>query len=125
MEKEKYDFDANIEKDESTVVQSEAVSKAKAEIEEQKLKEETRKVRNRLERAEEDVKNAEKEGRFASKKKNILKKFSESLIAAKEEFEKTGDYKAYDKKTRELCDEKEKAIIEAKKLVYGDDYQWY
>lgn len=116
-----YDFDAAIAKEESTVVEAAAVTRAKQKMEEEQLEREAREVQRRLSSANNAVRNAERDGRYASKKKNILKKYSEGLVNAKTVFEASGDWKAYDKAVSELRAEKEKAIREAKEAVYGED----
>lgn len=120
-ETKKYSYDEAIAGEETTKVQSAAVTRAKQKIEEEQLERDAREVQRRLTRADEDVRNAERAGRYASKKKNILKKFSEALVEAKNQFEIDGDWKAYDKKINDLKSEKEKSIREAKEAVYGDD----
>ena len=120
-ETKKYNFDDAIANEETTKVQSAAVTRAKQKIEEEQLERDAREVQRRLTRADEDVKNAERAGRYASKKKNILKKYSEALVEAKNQFETDGDWKAYDKKISDLKNEKDKSIRDAKEAVYGDD----
>lgn len=120
-EKKNYDFDAAINSEESTKVQNAAVTRAKQKMEEEQLEREARQVQNRLQSAERDTKEAERAGRYASKKKNILKTFSEGLQEAKTKFEEDGDWKKYDETVNKLKSEKEKSIEKAKKDVYGDE----
>lgn len=120
-ETKKYNFDDAIANEETTRVQAAAVTRAKQKMEEEQLEKDAREVQRRLQNAESTVRDAERAGRYASKKKNILKKYSEALVEAKNEFETSGDWKAYDKKVADLRNEKEKSIREAKEAVYGDD----
>lgn len=125
MEKDNknYDFEQEIKNQEENAgkVQNEAVVKAKEQMQQKKLQRDADEVQRRLEKSERQQEEAVKAARFASKKKNILKKYSEELNAAKTEFEQTGDYRAYDKKMDEIMDTKDKAIEKAKTEVYGDD----
>ena len=120
-EKKGYDFESAVNNDESTKVQAAAVTRAKQKMEEEQLERDARQVQNRLEQAERDTKEAERAGRYASKKKNILKTYSEGLQAAKEKFESDGDWKAYDDTVEKLKNEKNESIQKAKEAVYGRD----
>lgn len=120
-ETKKYNFEEAIAKEEITKVEAEAVTRAKQKMKEEQLERDAREVQSRLRRAENTVRDAEREGRYASKRKNILKKYSEAIAAAKAEFESTGDWKKYDKTVEELENEKNKATREAKEIVYGDE----
>ena len=120
-ETKKYNYEEAIASEETTKVQAAAVTRAKQKMEEEQLERDAREVQRRLQNAEANVRDAERAGRYASKKKNILKKYSEALVEAKNEFETSGDWKAYDKKVSNLRAEKEKSIREAKEAVYGDD----
>lgn len=102
-------------------VEAAAVTRAKEKMAQEKLENDAYEVQRRLENAERKEASAIKEGRYASKKKNILKTYSEKLKAAKAAFEASGDYKTYDKTINELENEKSKAIESAKEEVYGDD----
>lgn len=120
-EKKNYNFEEAINNEEATVVTNAAVARAKQKMEEEQLERDARQVQNRLEQAERDTKRAEREGRYASKKKNILKTYSEGLQEAKAKFETSGDWKAYDEAVEKLQKEKNEAIQKAKTAVYGDD----
>lgn len=120
-EKKGYDFETAVNNDESTKVQAAAVTRAKQKMEEEQLERDARQVQNRLEQAERDTKDAERAGRYASKKKNILKTYSEGLQTAKEKFENDGDWKAYDDAVEKLKNEKNESIQKAKEAVYGRD----
>lgn len=120
-EKKSYDFEKAIDAEEKTTVTNAAVARAKQKMEEEQLERDARQVQNRLEQAERDTKKAERDGRYASKKKNILKTYSENLQAAKAKFEENGDWKAYDETVDKLRKEKDEAIQKAKTAVYGDD----
>jgi hypothetical protein len=120
-EKKGYDFETAVNNDESTKVQAAAVTRAKQKMEEEQLERDARQVQNRLEQAERDTKDAERAGRYASKKKNILKTYSEGLQTAKEKFESDGDWKAYDDAVEKLKNEKNESIQKAKEAVYGRD----
>lgn len=117
-EKKNYNFEEAINGEESTKVQNAAVTRAKQKMEEEQLERDARQVQNRLEQAERDTKEAERAGRYASKKKNILKTYSEGLQAAKAKFEEDGDWKAYDETVDKLRKEKDEAIQKAKTAVY-------
>lgn len=123
MGKENFSFEKEMENQEKNAgkVTSAAVAKAKEKMENDKLEQDAKAVENRLKQAERDKEAAARDGRYASKKKNILKKFSEGLNEAKEKFETDGDWKAYDKTIEKLKSEKREAIEDAKKDVYGDD----
>lgn len=120
-EKKGYNFEEVVNNEESTKVQAAAVTRAKQKMEEEQLERDARQVQNRLEQAERDTKKAERDGRYASKKKNILKTYSENLQAAKAKFEEDGDWKVYDETVDKLRREKDEAIQKAKTAVYGDD----
>lgn len=120
-EKKGYNFEEAVNGEESTKVQAAAVTRAKQKMEEEQLERDARQVQNRLEQAERDTKKAERDGRYASKKKNILKTYSENLQAAKAKFEEDGDWKAYDETVDKLRREKDESIQKAKTAVYGDD----
>lgn len=120
-ETKKYNFDDAIANEEKTTVQAAAVTRAKQKMEEEQLERDAREVQRRLQNAEANVREAERAGRYASKRKNILKKYSEALMEAKTTFEQDGDWKKYDKTLASIRDEKDKAIREAKEAVYGDD----
>ena len=122
-----FDFEA-AEKEQAenaNKVQADAVTQAKENIAKRKAEEDARKAERCLTDAENKTNAAVKDARFASKKRNILKKYTEDLQAAKEEFEKTGDTKKWNEVSSKLAEEKDTAITNAKKDVYGDEYRWY
>lgn len=102
-------------------VDAKAVALAKEKMAQEDLERDAREVARRLRDAEQKEIDAVREGRYTSKKKNILKQYSEELKAAKAAFEASGDYKAYDKTIRELNDKKYEAIEKAKEEVYGNE----
>lgn len=116
-----YNFEAGMKKQEEKdgKVEASAVTEAKKQIQQEQLERDSREVKRRIQDCEKAVSRAERYGRFASKHKNIMKDFSESLKKAQSEFEATGDYKAWDKKYSELTDKKDEAIAKAKEEVFG------
>lgn len=124
--KNNFDFEAAVKSQEENAnkVQAASVTAAKENMAKKKAEEEARMAERCLTNAENMTNNAVKEARFASKKRNILKKYTEELQAAKDEFEKTGDTKKWDETSSKLADEKDTAIQNAKKDVYGDDWRW-
>ena len=117
------DFDQIMEEQEKNAgkVTSEAVVKAKEKMAEQKLEEDARQVQRRLQQSDRDIDEAAKQGRYASKKKNILKNYSEKLQEARAKFEESGDWKAYDGAMNKLESEKREAIDKAKNDIFGDE----
>lgn len=117
------DFDQIMEEQEKNAgkVASEAVVKAKEKMAEQKLEEDARQVQRRLQQSDRDIDEAAKQGRYASKKKNILKNYSEKLQEARAKFEESGDWKAYDEAMNKLESEKREAINKAKNDIFGDE----
>lgn len=102
-------------------VDAKAVALAKEKMAQEDLEKDAREVARRLRDAEQKEMDAIREGRYTSKKKNILKQYSEDLRTAKAAFEASGDYKTYDKTIRELNNKKYEAIEKAKEEVYGDE----
>lgn len=117
------DFDQMMEEQEKNTgkVTSEAVVKAKEKMAEQKLEEDARQVQRRLQQSDRDIDEAAKQGRYASKKKNILKNYSEKLQEARTKFEESGNWKAYDEAMSKLDAEKREAIDKAKHDIFGDE----
>ena len=101
----------------------EAGMKKQEEKDGKQLERDSREVKRRIQDCEKAVSRAERYGRFASKHKNIMKDFSESLKKAQAEFEATGDYKAWDKQYSELTDKKDDAIAKAKEEIFGSRYE--
>ena len=126
-ENKNFDFEAaeKAQAENANKVQSTAVAQAKENMAKRKADEEARQAERCLTDAEDKTNAAVKDARFASKKRNILKKYTEDLQAAKEEFEKTGDTQKWREVSKKLAEEKDTAITNAKKDVYGDDYRWY
>lgn len=126
-ENKNFDFEAaeKAQEENANKVQADAVTQAKENMAKRKAEEEARQAERCLTDAEDKTNAAVKDARFASKKRNILKKYTEDLNAAKEEFEKTGDTKKWKEVSKKLAEEKDTAITNAKKDVYGDDYRWY
>lgn len=117
------DFDQMMEEQEKNTgkVTSEAVVKAKEKMAEQKLEEDARQVQHRLQQSDRDIDEATKQGRYASKKKNILKNYSEKLQEARAKFEESGNWKAYDEAMSKLDAEKREAIDKARNDIFGDE----
>lgn len=115
---------ANQEANENKV-QADAVAKAKENMAQKKLEEEARKVERRLVDAEQEETKALKALRYDRKKADIQKTYLETISKAKEEFETSGDYAKYDKAVEEADNARIKALTEAKKAIYGDDYWRY
>lgn len=117
------DFDQMMEEQEKNTgkVTSEAVVKAKEKMAEQKLEEDARQVQRRLQQSDRDIDEATKQGRYASKKKNILKNYSEKLQEARAKFEESGNWKAYDEAMSKLDAEKREAIDKARNDIFGDE----
>lgn len=126
-ENKNFDFEAaeKAQEENANKVQANAVTQAKENMAKRKADEEARQAERCLTDAENKTNTAVKEARFASKKRNILKKYTEDLQTAKEEFEKTGDTKKWKEVSTKLAEEKDTAITNAKKDVYGDEYRWY
>lgn len=120
-----YNFEAGMKAQEEKdgKIEASAVTEAKKQIQQEQLERDSREVKRRIQDCEKAVSRAERYGRFASKHKNIMKDFSESLKKAQAEFEATGDYKAWDKKYSELTDKKDEAIEKAKEEVFGSRYE--
>lgn len=115
---------ANQEANENKVT-NEAVAKAKESMAKKKLEDDARKVETRLSESERRETIELKKLRYDRKKADIQKKFLETISAARTEFETTGDCAIYDKKVSDADDARSKALTEAKKSIYGDDYWKY
>ena len=115
---------ANQEANENKV-QADAVAKAKENMAQKKLEEEARKVERRLVDAEQEETKALKALRYDRKKADAQKTYLETISKAKEEFETSGDYAKYDKAVVEADNARNKALTEAKRAIYGDDYWRY
>lgn len=102
-------------------VASDAVTKAKENIAQRKLEQEAREVERRLSQAENTETEALKSLRLARKKEEAQKKYLTAISAAKTAFEASGDYQTYDKAVETAEDERDKAISDAKRTIYGND----
>lgn len=122
---EGYNFEAGMkaQAEKDGKVEASAVTEAKKQIQQEQLERDSREVKRRIQDCEKAVSRAERYGRFASKHKNIMKDFSESLKKAQAEFEATGDYKAWDKQYSELTEKKDESIAKAKEEVFGSRYE--
>ena len=69
--------------------------------------------------------NAVKESVAKAKKDAAAKKYLEDINAAKTTFESTGDWRKYDADVEKAAEERDKAIENAKREIYGDDYWRY
>ena len=106
-------------------VAKDAVQMAKENIAKRKLEEESRKVESRLQEACRQEDRALKELRVNRKKEAAAKKYLEDINAAKTTFESTGDWRKYDADVEKAAEERDKAIENAKREIYGDDYWHY
>ena len=106
-------------------VAKDAVQMAKENIAKRKLEEESRKVESRLQEASRQEDRALKELRGNRKKEAAAKKYLEDMNTAKTTFESTGDWRKYDADVEKAAEERDKAIENAKREIYGDDYWRY
>lgn len=102
-------------------VTANAVAKAQANIEQRKLEREAAEVERCLERAERTTSDAVKEGRMASKRRNILKKYSEGINEALEILKTDANVAAYNDKIAALDKEKCDSIDKATKEIWGSE----
>ena len=102
-------------------VTNEAVAKAQANIEQRKLEREAAEVERCLERAERNTSDAAKEGRMASKRRNILKKYSEGIAEALEILKTDANVAAYNDKIAALDKEKCDSIDKATQEIWGSE----
>lgn len=102
-------------------VTNDAVTKAKENIAQRKLEQQAREVERRLSQAENTETEALKSLRLARKKEEAQKKYLTAISAAKTAFEASGDYQTYDKAVETAEDERNKAISDAKRNIYGND----
>jgi hypothetical protein len=116
-------FDETVKNQETNdgKVQVAAVTAAMERMEKEKAERESYEVQRRLETASRDIAKAARDGRFASKSRNIQKKYSDELNDAAEAFKASGDYKAYDEARQKIMSERDESLSKAKKEVYGDD----
>ena len=120
-----FNFEAAVkEQENANVVKNDAITAAKESIEKKKAEEQAREAERCLLSAERITNDAVKDATFASKKKNILKKYTEDIQKAKADFESTGDTVAWRKASEKLTDQKDTDIMNAKQAVYGEDYRW-
>lgn len=120
-----FNFDAAVANQENgNKVQNSAITQAKENIAKRKAEQEAAEAERCLNSAERLTNDAVKDATFASKKKNILKKYTEDIQAAKASFEATGDTQEWRKKSQEITDKKDDELDKAKRAVYGDDYRW-
>lgn len=122
-----FNLDAKMQEQENNQgkVNTSAVDKAKENIAAKKLEQETREVERRLSNAESTEDRALKELRMARKKEEAQKAFLNAVSTAKTKFESDGDYRAYDKSVEEAEEKRDKAVSEAKRAIYGEDYWRY
>lgn len=120
-----FNFEAAVkEQENANVVKNDAITTAKENIEKRKAEEQAREAERCLMSAERMTNDAVKDATFASKKKNILKKYTEDIQKAKSDFESTGDTKAWREASDKLTAKKEDDLMNAKQAVYGEDYRW-
>lgn len=124
---EKFNLEAKIEEQELNEgkVQSDAVAKAKANIAERKAAEEARQVERRLNDAEQIETRALKELRLNRARAEAQKEYLKALNEARANFEKDGDYRAYDTAVNKADNTRSDAISDAKRKIYGDEYWRY
>lgn len=122
-----FNLDAKMQEQENNQgkVNTSAVDKAKENIAAKKLEQETREVERRLSNAESTEDRALKELRMARKKEEAQKAFLIAVSTAKTKFESDGDYRAYDKAVEEAEEKRDKAVSDAKRAIYGEDYWRY
>lgn len=122
-----FNLDAKMQEQENNQgkVNTSAVDKAKENIAAKKLEQETREVERRLSNAESTEDRALKELRMARKKEEAQKAFLTAVSTAKTKFESDGDYRAYDKAVEEAEEKRDKAVSDAKRAIYGEDYWRY
>lgn len=122
-----FNLDAKMQEQENNQgkVNTSAVDKAKENIAAKKLEQETREVERRLSNAESTEDRALKELRMARKKEEAQKAFLTTVSTAKTKFESDGDYRAYDKAVEEAEEKRDKAVSDAKRAIYGEDYWKY
>lgn len=122
-----FNLDAKMQEQENNQgkVNTSAVDKAKENIAAKKLEQETREVECRLSNAESTEDRALKELRMARKKEEAQKAFLTAVSTAKTKFESDGDYRAYDKAVEEAEEKRDKAVSDAKRAIYGEDYWRY
>ena len=106
---------------EQTYGSQEAMAKAKENLAEQKLRRETAEIERRLSQSKSNTEDAVKDLRMARIKEKAQKAYLEALNKAESDFEATGNYKAYDDASRKAYDEREKAVAEGKREIYGED----
>lgn len=99
----------------------EAMAKAKENLAEQKLRRETAEIERRLSQSKSNTEDAVKDLRMARIKEKAQKAYLEALNKAESDFEASGNYKAYDEASRKAYDEREKAVAEGKREIYGED----
>jgi len=99
----------------------EAMAKAKENLAEQKLRKETAEIERRLSQSKSSTEDAVKALRMARVREKAQKAYLESLNKADADFEATGNYKAYDEASRKAIEERDKAIAEGKREIYGED----
>lgn len=122
-----FNLDAKMQEQENNQgkVNTSAVDKAKENIAAKKLEQETREVERRLSNAESTEDRALKELRMARKEEEAQKAFLTAVSTAKTKFESDGDYRAYDKAVEEAKEKRDKAVSDAKRAIYGEDYWRY
>lgn len=122
-----FNLDAKMQEQENNQgkVNTSAVDKAKENIAAKKLEQETREVERRLSNAESTEDRALKELRMARKKEEAQKAFLTAVSTNKAKFESDGDYRAYDKAVEEAEEKRDKAVSDAKRAIYGEDYWKY
>ena len=112
------EIEASQEKEEGKVT-NEAVKTAQENIARKKAEKEVAIVQSCIEKAEQKTSAAAIEGRCASKKRNILKKYTEGLNDALETLKVDGDVKKYNDTISKLEDEKDEAMDRVHREIYG------
>lgn len=122
--KTSYDLEKKIKDNEAAEnsVGKAAVEKAKENMAQKQMERDAREVEVRLANAERTETAALKELRMNRAKEEAQKKYLEKISTAKAAFEESGDYRAYDKAVESAQEERDKAIAEKKRSIYGDEY---
>lgn len=106
---------------EQTYGSQEAMAKAKENLAEQKLRKETQEIEYRLSRSKSNTEDAVKALRLARVKEKAQKAYLEALNKANEDFEASGNYKAYDEASEKAREDRDNAISKGKREIYGED----
>ena len=119
---DEFNFEAEETKQESeNIMPNEAIVAAQENIAKAKLEEETRKIQACLMQAEKNTSESVKVAREASKKRNILKEYSEGIAKALTILKTDGDVKKYKQTFKDLETTKARKISEMLVDIWGDE----